>query len=102
MSRGKRFFSRVEVSETLHKADRKRGHTTNHRVWGESTGRRLHNFRRVHQFLLNNFSKTKLRGMKITHLGAGNGAYMDFVAKKLGMNGVLITHPNKLWDYFER
>ncbi len=51
-------------------------------AWFDDIGRTLPNYRRVHSVLLETYGTAGLRGLKITHLGAGNGYYCDFLRRK--------------------
>ena len=54
--------------------------------WNRNLGRRLIHYRRVHSFLLEKFKKIGLRGKNVTHMGAGNGVYCDFLRNHYKVN----------------
>jgi len=55
-------------------------------------GRRLHDYTRVHSFLLSNVGARELRGKKFVHLGSGNTNYCDYLARKYGVKAFAVDN----------
>jgi len=53
--------------------------------WLNDLGRNLANYSRVHSFILQHFKTHGLKGLAVTHFGAGNGKYMHFLGKHYGI-----------------
>ena len=53
--------------------------------WHSDAGRRLEHYERIHHFLLEQYGKHGLKGLKLTHLGASLGLYGDFLKRYYGI-----------------